>query len=130
MRRERGAAIVETAILIPFLALLVLGITDLGRALSAQISLQDAVSEGALYGSQFPDDYSLLRQRVMDASTDLSLGAGDVIVTCPTPKQIVVTADHQVDMITFVGQWFGSTLDLQASSTGTVVTSATCQPSP
>jgi Flp pilus assembly protein TadG len=116
--------------MVPFLALLLFGITDLGRAIAATVSLQDAVSEGALYGSQFPDDYSLVQQRAVDAGDSLGLAPSDVTVTCPDPKSIVVSAAHPVTMITFVGQWFGSQVTVTAFSEGTVFTSGTCQPSP
>lgn len=128
--RDRGAALIEAALMVPFLALLLFGITDLGRAIAANISLQDAVSEGALFGSQFPDDYSLVRQRSIDAGDNLGLAPSEITVTCPDPKTIVVTASHPVPMITFVGQWFGSELTITAFSEGTVFTSGTCQASP
>lgn len=127
--KDRGATLVETALVVPLLVVLVMGIADLGRGLAAQITLRDAVSEGALYGSQSPNDYSQVRQRVVDAA-DVPLAPEDVAVTCPDSKTITVTATHEVDMITFVGRWFGSTLTIEASSVGTVITSGTCQPSP
>jgi Flp pilus assembly protein TadG len=45
--RERGAAAVEFALLLPVLLLLVFGIIDFGRALNAQITLTQAAREGA-----------------------------------------------------------------------------------
>src|ERR1035441_3214877 len=44
--RERGAAAVEFALLLPVLLLLVFGIVDFGRALNAQITLTQAAREG------------------------------------------------------------------------------------
>jgi Flp pilus assembly protein TadG len=44
--RERGAAAVEFALLLPVLLLLVFGIVDFGRALNAQITLTQAAGEG------------------------------------------------------------------------------------
>ena len=44
---DRGAALVEFAILLPVLLLLVCGIIDFGRALNAQITLTQAAREGA-----------------------------------------------------------------------------------
>lgn len=125
---ERGVTLVEMAIVIPLLIVLIMGMVDMGRALAAQITLQDAVSEGALFGSQNPNDYTEVRARVMDAA-DIPLQADDVTVTCPGTKQIHVAATHDVEMLTFVGQWFGASLTLEPESQGTVVTSATCQPS-
>ena len=45
--RDRGAAAVEFALLLPLLLLLVFGIIDFGRALNAQITLTQAAREGA-----------------------------------------------------------------------------------
>jgi Flp pilus assembly protein TadG len=44
---DRGAAVVEFALLLPLLLLLVFGIIDFGRALNAQIALTQAAREGA-----------------------------------------------------------------------------------
>jgi Flp pilus assembly protein TadG len=44
--RDRGAAAVEVALLLPILLVLVLGIIDFGRALHAQITLTQAAREG------------------------------------------------------------------------------------
>lgn len=44
---DRGAAVVEFAIVLPVLLLLVFGIIDFGRALNAQIALTQAAREGA-----------------------------------------------------------------------------------
>jgi Flp pilus assembly protein TadG len=120
---------VETAIVMSLLLLLVLGMADFGRVLAAQISLKDAVSEGALYATQAPDDHTLVQQRVVDSADGLIV-ASDVTIACPDPKTVAVTATHDVDMITFVGQWFGASLTLSPSAVGTVIVSATCQPTP
>jgi Flp pilus assembly protein TadG len=45
--RDRGAAAVEFALLLPVLLLIVFGIIDFGRALNAQITLTQAAREGA-----------------------------------------------------------------------------------
>ena len=45
--RDRGAAAVEFALLLPLLLLIVFGIIDFGRALNAQITLTQAAREGA-----------------------------------------------------------------------------------
>jgi Flp pilus assembly protein TadG len=45
--RDRGAVVVEFALLLPLLVLLVFGIIDFGRAFNAQIALTQAAREGA-----------------------------------------------------------------------------------
>jgi Flp pilus assembly protein TadG len=44
---DRGAAAVEFALLLPLLLLLVFGIIDFGRAINAQITINQAAREGA-----------------------------------------------------------------------------------
>jgi len=51
---ERGANLVEFALVLPFLLLLLVGIADLGRAFYAYVSLTNAVREGASFAARFP----------------------------------------------------------------------------
>jgi Flp pilus assembly protein TadG len=44
---ERGAAVVEFALVLPILVLLVFGIIDFGQGFNAQVELRGAVREGA-----------------------------------------------------------------------------------
>ncbi|WP_144123338.1 TadE/TadG family type IV pilus assembly protein [Catellatospora sichuanensis] len=46
-KRDRGAAAVEMALILPILLLLVFGIIDFGRMLNTQIKLTEAAREGA-----------------------------------------------------------------------------------
>lgn len=46
MRRERGAAAVEFALILPVLVILVFGIVEFGRAYNATVTLTHAVREG------------------------------------------------------------------------------------
>lgn len=50
-RDERGAAVVEFALILPVLVLFVFGIVEFGRAYSARIQLTGAVREGARAGA-------------------------------------------------------------------------------
>lgn len=53
--RERGASIVEFALIAPVLALLVMGALDLSRAYRMQIRLENAAREGAQYAQIEPN---------------------------------------------------------------------------
>lgn len=68
-RGERGAAAVEFALVLPILMLLIFGIVDFGRMLSAKITLTEAAREGArataLVGRQAGAD------RIASATSDL-----------------------------------------------------------
>ena len=50
-RDERGAAVVEFALILPILVMFVFGIVEFGRAYSARIQLTAAVREGARAGA-------------------------------------------------------------------------------
>ena len=49
---ERGAALVELAVVLPMLALLLVGTLDFGRAFRAAMVVTAAARAGALYGAQ------------------------------------------------------------------------------
>jgi Flp pilus assembly protein TadG len=49
-KRHRGQGLIETAIVIPFLVLLLVGIIGFGRLLTASIRLETAAREGARIG--------------------------------------------------------------------------------
>src|SRR3989442_3136051 len=51
-RRKRAQALVEMAVMVPFLVIGMMGMLDLGRAFYYQISLTNAVREAARYGTQ------------------------------------------------------------------------------
>ncbi len=44
---DRGAVMVELALILPILVMLLIGIIDFGRAFNAQVSIQGAAREGA-----------------------------------------------------------------------------------
>jgi Flp pilus assembly protein TadG len=70
LQDKRGVSVVEFALILPFMALMVVGIVDLGRGFSAQIALQQAVQrtlERAMVGS-VEDDYAFLRTEAATAA--------------------------------------------------------------
>jgi Flp pilus assembly protein TadG len=82
---ERGAAIVEFAIVLPLLLALVFGIIEFGRGYNVKVQLTGSVREGArelaLGGSP-----AEARQAVRDAAPGLNpaLADGDISITsCP-----------------------------------------------
>jgi len=52
LRKRRGQALAEMAVMVPFLVIAMMGFLDLGRALYYQIALTNAVREAARYGVQ------------------------------------------------------------------------------
>jgi len=55
-RDQRGASLVETALVMGILILLAIGVGDLGRAFHGYIVITNAAREGARYASHFPAD--------------------------------------------------------------------------
>ncbi|NKE62792.1 pilus assembly protein [Lentzea sp. PSKA42] len=105
--RDRGAAAVEFALVLPILLLLMCGIVDFGRALHAQVVLTQAAREGArLAALGEPDTVT----RTLDAAGTLSAVAVDV-TACPTnlvAADAVVTVTHEFTFATPIGALTGT----------------------
>lgn len=77
--REKGATLVESAlVLLAFLTLLIGG-CDLGRLLYQQHVLADRVSEAARYGALHPEDEDGVRHMLLQGGFDI--GAEHIMVT-------------------------------------------------
>jgi Flp pilus assembly protein TadG len=72
MARERGASLVEFALMIPFLALLLLGVIDFGRAYYVSVEVNNAASTGALYGTQNYTDITGMQNAATGDAPDVS----------------------------------------------------------
>src|SRR5690348_9322889 len=102
-REERGALVVEFAMIVPILFFIVFGIVDFGRAYFTMNSLATAVREGARYGAvlETPDVApapAQIRQRVKDFALTFggdSLRDADITSTLnnsPGASTLTVTA--------------------------------------
>jgi Flp pilus assembly protein TadG len=102
-RSERGAAMVEFAVVLPLLLLLVFGIIDFGRALYTLNNLTSAVREGGRYAAAQVEDptsataVAAVTARVTDAVVAFGGNPGDPTVTVvpdaayPTTQTLTVT---------------------------------------
>lgn len=91
--KDRGAAAVEFALLLPLLLLLLFGIIDFGRALNAQITITQAAREGArLVALNQPNVVG----RTDAAAVGLSGVAVTVVTSCPPGAGPGVNADVRV----------------------------------
>ena len=91
--KDRGAAVVEFALLVPLLLLLLFGIIDFGRALNAQITITQAAREGArLVALNQPNVVS----RTQAAAVGLSGLSVSVVTSCPPGAGPGANADVQV----------------------------------
>jgi hypothetical protein len=76
-RDERGQSLVETALVVPFLLLLVMIVVDAARAFDALIVLTNAAREGARYASLEPaprddDIYGFIEEDVLGSGTNIT----------------------------------------------------------
>jgi len=81
--RERGANLVEFALVLFVLALLMMGVVDFGRAFYSYITITNAAREGARRASRVPDQDGSIEQAVRQeaANNGLDLTGGDVLIT-------------------------------------------------
>ncbi len=126
---DNGAAIVEAAMIVPFLVLLTFGVVDLGRAFFDSAKVQEAAQEGAYYASLNPDDPAEAIARAQETIEGVSF-TGSIVITCPAPDQVTVTVTHSYEVIApIVSNIVGDTLDLTHVQTAQVLTSDPCTPS-
>jgi Flp pilus assembly protein TadG len=137
-RGERGVALVEFALLLPFLAVLVFGTVDLGRGFSQQNRLKNASREGAAYAQLHPNRINCVGPnndisdvvRSEDAGlTGLTISVtapGGIVNDCATPvtnpvpaenTTITVHVEANFDVLTpFVGALTGNPIIQKAET--------------
>ncbi|MGH9607347.1 MAG: TadE/TadG family type IV pilus assembly protein [Terracidiphilus sp.] len=71
VRGEHGASLVETALVLPFFFLLMLGAVDFARAIYLGIEIAGAAHAGAVYGSQNPTDLTGITAAAQDDAPDV-----------------------------------------------------------
>jgi TadE-like protein len=132
---ERGVALLEFCLVLPFLVILAIGAVDIGRGLLAHIELEEAAQEGALYGSFAPNNPGLIETRVRTSSTGLvNLSDTSVVqieVACPEGnRKVAVILEHTHQLFTpILGPLLGGSIPMGAQAVGTNFTDATCTPS-
>ena len=80
--RERGANLVEFALVLPLLLLMLVGIADLGRAFTTYIAITNAAREGARYGAKRPWFRDPITQAVIDeaANSGVTLTDDEIVI--------------------------------------------------
>lgn len=117
LRSEHGQALVETAITLPILALLLLGMVDGGRICSAWIVVTNASREGARVAAVGGSESDVL-SRVQDAmpnltpytvqTTNIGGAAGD---------SVTVDVSHDVTLITpLIGAILGNVVTVDSTA--------------
>ena len=107
--RDRGAAAVEFALLLPVVLLLLFGIVDFGLALNAQITITQAAREGARLAS-LGTALATVQTKTMAAATGLTIIQANVTEpngACPVGAaasvDAVVTVTYTFTYLTPVG---------------------------
>jgi Flp pilus assembly protein TadG len=113
------------AIVSMFLLVLVLGIVDVGRAITTNISVRDAVQEGAMYGA-FTRDVTTagIDARVKASVSEPDLTTASITVYCEADPRdlqdgtrVRVEMIYDVDLITpIVGPALGGTITLEPTA--------------
>jgi Flp pilus assembly protein TadG len=98
-RDERGAVMVEFAIILPLLLLLLMGIVEFGRAYNTQVSIQAAAREGARELA--------LRHSSTQVETATRNGAPSVTIDTITQTPCPATGDGQATVTVTESFTFG-----------------------
>jgi Flp pilus assembly protein TadG len=120
---ERGASLIEFALVAPILIVLLFGVVDFGRLAFTKIDLNDAVQEGSIYASTHPGDTSDIQDRVVGGVDSPAIVKPTVVITCPGDK-LKVTVTHS--MTTIVPLLLPDTFTLTAEVTTDVFTDGSC----
>ncbi|MFN2399309.1 MAG: TadE/TadG family type IV pilus assembly protein [Gemmatimonadaceae bacterium] len=124
VRDDKGALVVEFALVVPILMLIVFGIIDFSRAYYTLGNLDTAVREGARYaallrdpgGVQEQDVKDLVRKRFVGFGSD-SLVDSQINVDLSNPVVTVTVANYPFRLLTPLASVFGaSTINLDRSA--------------
>jgi hypothetical protein len=112
--KETGQSLTEFAIGFSILILLIAGIVDLGRAFFTYMALNDAVQEGALYGSLHPTNEAGIESRVQGIAvgpidmSQVNVESGTIGPAC-AGHQIVIIATYNFEItMPFMGAIAGT----------------------
>ncbi|WP_248255693.1 TadE family protein [Georgenia sp. EYE_87] len=103
-RHDRGATAVEFALILPILLLLIIGITEFGRAYHVQTTLSDAARAG-VRTMALHSNVTEAKKSARDAATTVVLTDDQITVkpsTCDgSTEPATVSIEHPVDLIFF-----------------------------
>lgn len=103
LKNQKGQAIVESAIVLPIILLLLLGMVEVGRVCNAYLVVTHAARHGARYGAVGADDTEIAA-RIASVSTPLDPSDLTITIT-PTGERhagedVQVQVSYPVQLIT------------------------------
>ncbi len=116
---EQGSNLVETALVLFLLALLLVGVADIGRAFHSYITITNAAREGARRATRLPQQTGvddLIKDAVVaeaaNSGVDLDEGSGDARITIGPELTLrsahaPLTVTVQYTMTSFIGGLIG-----------------------
>ncbi len=116
LRGEGGQAVVETALVLPFLLLLILGMVEFGWILNGQITITSAAREGARTAVVFESAASAktaVESAVSQSASPSSLKNIHTTTTFTTEKAIVLV---DADITPIIGLFVSGDMALHAKA--------------
>ena len=99
-QRDRGAAAVEFALLLPVLLLLIFGIVDFGRMLNAKILISEAAREGARAAALAGTGQASSRIAIVTQGLPVSVSISGCPSTPDPSANATVTITHEFQFVT------------------------------
>jgi Flp pilus assembly protein TadG len=107
---QRGASLVELALVLFLLTLMLMGIVDFGRAFNNLMIISSAAREGARYASRFPADSTGIIAVARRAAENSGINPDDMDVTITglgasggQPIRVTTTYNFQMSLGALIG---------------------------
>jgi Flp pilus assembly protein TadG len=117
--RRRGQALLELAFIMPILALLLLGVFDIGRVFADQESVTNAAMQGAKWKSLHTDatDTTVKSKVTQELNGAVAVNPNNIqIALDDVNAKVTVSVSYQHDILFGLLQRFGTQLNLSASA--------------
>ncbi len=106
---EKGANLVEAALVVPLLLLLLVGVSDMGRAYHTYITIINAAREGARYGVSHAADTAGICARVVSEAQLSNVNLAGATCTVSNggsghPVRVTVETDFPVILGSILGR--------------------------
>lgn len=117
LRDERGASVIELALVLPFFAAMVIGVTDISNAYSAKLQLEQAANRAIEKVQQYRTTSSTFDTLQSEAATAAGVPTSQVTVTYWLECDGAVQADYNSTCTSSqtTGRWL--TVDISKSFT-------------